>query len=352
MDYDSNPRPAHPAPSSRRAALQTLSKVAAGTALWGAIEIPAASAEQPALWADLDGDLGIIWGGRNRCAPEDSSCRDDGQREEEVAVAPPPAIDAFQITDRCALDVAVSGQPAGTIVIGLWGRAAPELVGTFAALCRNDLVVPGGELFGYDDSQIDQVSKGRAVSFGRVKVPAGMFRRAAKAQPEDFAPPPSDDRTPQRHDRPGLVSVPRGGASFRFLVTAGQAAAVNGGGGGGGGGLFGGPWRGLDDENVVVGQVRASGKKKRNAEEKFPAFSPLKCFIHHVFAFFFVFSSASGLSLYFSLHCSARAAATSAGAWQIRRRRRRRFTLGGLGGGRHDRCWKGWTCWRGWTGCP
>jgi hypothetical protein len=28
---------------------------------------------------DLDGELGIVWGGRERCAPEDDACRNNGQ---------------------------------------------------------------------------------------------------------------------------------------------------------------------------------------------------------------------------------------------------------------------------------
>jgi hypothetical protein len=56
------------------------------------------------LWYDIDGAVGWAWGGKDRCAPDDESCRNNGQVSNDVKVAPaPPTPEGLTVTDRYAL---------------------------------------------------------------------------------------------------------------------------------------------------------------------------------------------------------------------------------------------------------
>jgi hypothetical protein len=56
------------------------------------------------LWYDIDGAVGWAWGGKDRCAPDDESCRNNGQVSDDIKVAPaPPTPEGLTVTDRYAL---------------------------------------------------------------------------------------------------------------------------------------------------------------------------------------------------------------------------------------------------------
>ena len=46
-----------------------------------------------------------------------------------------------KVTTKCFFDVEVSGEPAGRIVIGLFGEVVPKTVDNFRALCTGAYAV-------------------------------------------------------------------------------------------------------------------------------------------------------------------------------------------------------------------
>lgn len=171
---------------------------------------------------------------------------------------------AAEVTDKIFIDVkglpVAEGEPATTkrIVIGLFGKEAPESVGKLKALvsdtglpapCKpkeertlqreqleankvyNSCIEGQDRGVSYDYAQIWRVIKGERIDFGSV---AGRF--IAREYPTWT----ESTQKSLRHDRPGLVSVRQGSDSgFGFSIYPGGSGDV----------------KDLDGNHIVVGQV-------------------------------------------------------------------------------------------------
>lgn len=188
---------------------------------------------------DSDSLLGIVWGGRERCDPTQTTCSKGGVSAVASAVQPVPNVEQL-VTDRVALNITVSGVPAGRITLGLWRDAAPVSVDTFVRLARGTMRNEDDEepasLIG---SGTVRVQRDRAVVLGALTRPGGSTSIVpGRARPvrTPVQPPSNKDLNQLSHSTAGLLSMPRGGGSFQFTLTPRANAA-------------------LDRENIVIGQV-------------------------------------------------------------------------------------------------
>lgn len=62
------------------------------------------------------------------------------KKKELYQLVKPPA----EVTSKCYLDIAIAGEPAGRIVIGLHGTITPKTVENFEAICKGDTKVNDG----------------------------------------------------------------------------------------------------------------------------------------------------------------------------------------------------------------
>jgi len=155
------------------------------------------------------------------------------------------------ITQRVELSVAVqlSGEETARkrIVVGLYGKEAPEACRIFAALANGVLEAPcraddsenealqraaltsrgvARNCFAEESTPVTytgsvawRIVKGQRVDFGQVK---GKFaQRVAPAWPS------ADAASRLAHDRAGLLSVPRGGGTFDFGLTLAPQPALD-----------------------------------------------------------------------------------------------------------------------------
>ena len=153
---------------------------------------------------------------------------------------PAVAADAPQITDRVRLTVSIGSAPGRDLVIGLYGTEAPSAV-------RNFLGLSAGSIDGmpsYSGSMVSKVVKDTYILAGR---PAagdtrsveqsidsyGYVRKSFVDRAQDLR---NSDENSLLHDRAGLVSVPRGGGAFEFMLT--PAANLE-----------------LDRDRLVIGEV-------------------------------------------------------------------------------------------------
>jgi len=148
------------------------------------------------------------------------------------------------ITQRVELNVVVQLSGAETtrkrILVGLYGKEAPRACDIFVALANSALEAPcrtdehedeskqrvARNCFDEEDtpvtytgSSVWRILKDERVDFGQVK---GKFA-------ERIAPtwPSSDASTVLKHNRAGLLSVPRGGGTFDFGLTLAPQPALD-----------------------------------------------------------------------------------------------------------------------------
>ncbi|KAL1503687.1 hypothetical protein AB1Y20_012160 [Prymnesium parvum] len=147
-----------------------------------------------------------------------------------------------RITERVQLEVAVGTAEPRPLVIGLYGDAAPASAALFRQLCFAS--IPSAPGVGYTGSVASRIERGRAISIGRPPAgeaqylersidQTGYVRTTLVNRADAF---PNSDENSLSHDRPGVVSMRRGGRDFEFVIT--PAANPS-----------------LDAERVVVGQV-------------------------------------------------------------------------------------------------
>ncbi|CAM9247711.1 unnamed protein product [Choristocarpus tenellus] len=169
---------------------------------------------------------GIVTAGTNRVAPVSA---------QETAPAP-----QAEVTKKVALQLVSGGESMGTLVIGLYGKAAPQAVENFLSVVETNY--RGG--INYDGSGITRVEKGKRIDLGKLPLGAdkyevseidwtGRVRRKSMSAAEGMM---NSDFNLLLHDQPGVVSMRRGGGTFEFTI----APAAN---------------PDLDNEDMVMGQV-------------------------------------------------------------------------------------------------
>jgi cyclophilin family peptidyl-prolyl cis-trans isomerase len=200
----------------------------------------------PKPWVDLDGQLGITWGGKERCSAVEENCRAGGIITDSVErLALPTQQGGERLFGRCALQVSVGGQAAGSIEIGLYGRQATQKSAKqFMDLCSTRLLVPadGQEISSkkYGPWSLDKASllrvEGKQIVFGALKKPPTLSRKEGKFLHFSQS---TDEAGDILHNQPGLLTIDRGRKGWMlgdFAITTQ-------------------PSKEFDGRQIVIGQI-------------------------------------------------------------------------------------------------
>lgn len=232
---------------------------------------------------------GLVWGGNRRCDPTDIACTQGGRLTDGLwkQTAQPLPSKPYETSERVILELSLSGQPAGSIEVGLWRDQAPGSVDTFVKLAQGRLAPSSGDSpASFDRSSLIRIAKDKAIVLGALRQ---VFAQHSKSNPQSremafstllvllhaltviarhgigdtfllviqvggqtqlvrgqtrpvmipVAPPLNKDSNLVRHDAAGLLSVRRGGGSFAFTITPR-------------------PNLDLDRDEIVIGQVLTS----------------------------------------------------------------------------------------------
>ena len=147
-----------------------------------------------------------------------------------------------RITERVKLSIAVGTDEPQSLVIGLYGEAAPSSTKLFSDLCSAR--VPDAPGMSYVGSVASRVERDKAIVMGRPPAgeaqylertidSTGYVRTSLINRADSFT---NADLNQFSHDRAGVVSMRRGGGDFEFLI----APAAN-------------PT--LDAERIIIGEV-------------------------------------------------------------------------------------------------
>lgn len=138
---------------------------------------------------------------------------------------------------RVFVDISIVGKPKGRITIDLFPNEAPGSVDTFENLISGTLRNRKGRIAGYRYSQATQVIPHSRVYLGRLNQIDSLNQASGTPQRQQVVveAPLNNDKNDLLHDRPGLVSVEKGGG-FEFVITAKPDPA-------------------LDETNIVIGEV-------------------------------------------------------------------------------------------------
>ena len=128
-----------------------------------------------------------------------------------------------KITSRASLAIAIGTAEPKMLTVGLYGDEAPKSVDLFRGLCAGTL--DGG--LTYRGSTGTRVEPDRAIVLGHLSAGSaqeiersidstGYVRSTLVNLAEQYT---NDDANALSHDRPGLVSMRKGGGEFEFVLT-------------------------------------------------------------------------------------------------------------------------------------
>ena len=145
-----------------------------------------------------------------------------------------------QVTSRARLRVAIGDAPPRPLTIGLYGSAAPKSVALFEGLCAGTI----GKGLTYTGSSVSRIERDRLIVGGSLAGGStrskdtsidttGYVRSKMVNRADEFE---NDDSNTLSHNRPGLLSMRKGGGAFEFVLTPAANPA-------------------LDATNIVIGEA-------------------------------------------------------------------------------------------------
>ena len=177
-----------------------------------------------------------------------------GQLRPAAAADSAPAV-----SSRARLLVSIGTGEPQEMVLGLYDEASPASVALFKGLCAGKLPEAdagcgsaGCPALSYSGSTASRIEKDRIIVLGKISQGAqyidrsidgtGYVRSELINRADSFK---TDDPAGLSHDRPGLVSMKRGGGAFEFALSPK-------------------PNRALDSEWTVIGEVLSGPLEELN----------------------------------------------------------------------------------------
>ena len=135
-----------------------------------------------------------------------------------LILALPSLQGAPRVTQRAFMDFTIGGEPAGRIVMGLFGETVAATVANFAGLCRGDRKLPSGRPKRFAGSKMHRIIPGFMAQGGG----AGDSYMGGKFADENFE---------AKHNQPGRLSMANSGKGTnkaQFFITFKKTPHLNG----------------------------------------------------------------------------------------------------------------------------